>query len=176
MKKLLGLMAAGLLSLHLVHAQGATTYAPIADQVAIVVTGKSIDASLNGLDAEIHFSPEDLAHSSFSATIKVESILFGNDLQTKHAISDNWLDAANYPTITFRSSAVRAAALGYEAVGELSVHGVTQPIVLPFTFTPTEAGGSFHGQLKLLRTDYNVGSGKSSPELEVDILVPVQKG
>jgi polyisoprenoid-binding protein YceI len=175
MKKIFGLIFLGLIGLHL-PAQNATAYTVLADKVAIQITGKSIAATMNGLDARIYFDAQDLAHSSFMATVKVESISFGSELQGKHAISDKWLDAATYPAITFQSESVRAAALGYEAVGQLSIHGISQPVVLPFTFTPDDQGGSFHGQLRILRTDYGVGSGKSAPELEVDIVVPVIKG
>jgi polyisoprenoid-binding protein YceI len=175
MNKIFALILMGLLGLNL-QAQNAAAYTIVADKAAIHISGKSIDATMNGLSAEIHFDAQDLAHSSFAATVKVESISFGSELQGKHAISDKWLDAATYPAITFRSESVRAAALGYEAVGQLSIHGISQPIVLPFTFTPDDQGGSFHGQLKILRTDYGVGSGKSAPELEIDIVVPVIKG
>jgi polyisoprenoid-binding protein YceI len=176
MKQLASTFLVGFFAITRLIAQDAGAFTVIPDKVAILVTGKSINATLNGLSADIRFSPEDLAHSSFNATVKVESIQFNAELQTKHAISDKWLDAATYPTITFRSESVRAAALGYEAIGQLTIHGISQSIVLPFTFSPDPQGGSFHGQLRILRTDYGVGSGKSAPELEVDIVVPVTKG
>ena len=54
MNKIFALILMGLLGLNL-QAQNAAAYTIVADKAAIHISGKSIDATMNGLSAEIHF-------------------------------------------------------------------------------------------------------------------------
>lgn len=144
------------------------------ENVKITVIGKKVDATMNGLDAQIKFSPADLLNSQITASINTASLEFKSGLQTKHSHSDNWLDVEKYPTATFTSNAIRKSETGYEAVGNLELHGITNEVVLPFTFTETEAGGLFKGSLHIVRKDYNIGGkGGTASEVDVNIEVPV---
>lgn len=152
-----------------------TEWTIVAENVSITIEGKSTSGTISGLEADIHFTPAELAESRFKASVNTASIDLGNKMQTKHATSDKWMDVEKYPTVSFTSKEIRATETGYESVGDLELHGVTKEITMPFTFEETEEGGLFKGQMHIDREDYNIGKGKFVPEVDVTIEVPVTK-
>lgn len=73
----------------------------------------------------------DPGKSSFTLTIKTESIDTNNAKRDEHLRAPDFFNAKQYPTITFKSTAVKPAKEGYEVTGDLTLHGVTKPV----TFT-----------------------------------------
>jgi polyisoprenoid-binding protein YceI len=117
------------------------------------------------------------AASKFDVTIGVASINTGNGLQNKHAKSDEWFDAAKYPTIRYTSQKIVRTANGYEVTGDLEMHGVKKPVTFPFTFQKTAGGAIFAGKFTVNRNDFKIGKpgGEVSDQLSVEISVPVTK-
>src|SRR5262245_34167498 len=66
------------------------------------------------------------ANSSVRATIQVASVDSSNDTRDGHLRGDRWLNAAQFPTIEFRSTAVRlTGAQTAEVTGDLVMLGQT---------------------------------------------------
>ena len=52
-----------------------------------------------------------------------------------HLRSADFFDVANHPTITFKSTSVKANGKdSFEVTGDLTMRGVTKPVTLPVTF------------------------------------------
>ena len=145
----------------------------VVDDVSINITGKSLKATVTGLEAEISFSPADLANSSFKASIDARTLETSNKTQTKHANSEKWMDTEKYPTISFTSKEIKSEGEAYAVVGDLEMHGVTKEVTMPFTFTETKEGGTFEGSMHIIRSDFNIGKGGFVKEVDVTISVPV---
>lgn len=129
-----------------------------------------------GLKGSIHFDEGNLATAAINVSIDVSSINTGNGLMNTHAKSAEWLDAAKFPQITYVAGKVVKTAAGYEANGSLTMHGVTKPLTMPFTFQHTAAGGLFHATFKVSRLDYGVGkAGDLDEKIAVELSVPVTK-
>ena len=129
-----------------------------------------------GLSGTIHFDETNLATASFNVSIKVATLNTGNGLMNTHAKSAEYLDATKYPEITFVSSKVVKAGSGYQAVGNLTMHGVTKPLTMPFTFQQTGTGGTFHATFTVNRVQFGVGkSGDVDDNISVELTVPVTK-
>jgi polyisoprenoid-binding protein YceI len=93
------------------------------------VTGKFRD-----FDASINIDRAKPEASSVEFTIQTASIDTGNTNRDEHLRSADFFDAANNPTITFRSTAVKAVSkTEYEVTGDLTMRGVTKRITLPVT-------------------------------------------
>lgn len=74
---------------------------------------------------------KDLARSSVEATIDAASVNTSVEKRDEDLRSPNFLDTAKYPTITFRSTKIEHAGKGKLKVsGDLTMHGVTRPVVL----------------------------------------------
>jgi polyisoprenoid-binding protein YceI len=64
------------------------------------------------------------------ATIEAASIDTRNEKRDEHLRSPDFLDVAKFPTITFKSTRVAKAGDGWKLTGDLTLHGVTKPVVL----------------------------------------------
>jgi polyisoprenoid-binding protein YceI len=122
------------------------------------VTGKFLDYEV-WLDAG---DKPDLSHATARASIDVGSIDTGNDSWDAKLEKPEWFDAGKFPRIRFESTKVRRVGDRWEADGNLTLHGVTKPITLPFTFEgrfegphPDEHIG-IHATFKFDRRDYGM--------------------
>ena len=84
---------------------------------------------------------EDPAASSLSASIELASVTTRDEGRDGHLKSPDFFDVEAFPTMTYRSSAVRPGKGDdrWEVAGELTIHGVTKPVTLDVTFNGTTA-------------------------------------
>ncbi|MBI1843257.1 MAG: YceI family protein [Actinobacteria bacterium] len=75
--------------------------------------------------------PED---SSVEVEIDAASIDTGDQGRDDHLRSPDFLDVAEYPNLTFRSTAVVQAKDGWKVTGDLGIHGITKGVELDVTF------------------------------------------
>lgn len=73
---------------------------------------------------------DSLAESGVEAEIDLSTIDTGNTDRDAHVRSADFFEVERFPTMTYRSTGVRAAGDGYAVDGELSLHGVTKPVAL----------------------------------------------
>jgi polyisoprenoid-binding protein YceI len=79
----------------------------------------------------ITFNEADPALSSVTAEIDVNSINTREPDRNKHLLSPDFLDAANFPTIKFQTTAIAQEGKDeYHVTGDLTIRGVTRPVVL----------------------------------------------
>ena len=77
---------------------------------------------------------EDPLASAVRASIDAATITTGNKMRDEKIHGPDVLDVAQYPTIDFSSHALREQSPGRYAVdGDLTMHGVTQPVTLDLT-------------------------------------------
>jgi len=100
--------------------------------------------------------------SSVEVTMQAASLDTGSEQRDAHLRSADFLDVENYPTVTFKSTAVRGAKEKFQLTGDLTIRGVTRPITLDVTFEGegkdpwggTRASFSAHG--KFDRRDFGL--------------------
>jgi polyisoprenoid-binding protein YceI len=143
----------------------------IAPGYSIKVSGADVEATFDSLSGNIRFAPEHLDNVLFDVTVSSASINTGIDLKNKHAQSAQWLDVEAFPEIRYKSTVVKQQANGFATFGELELHGLKQPVEIPFTFSENV----FKGEFDLSRNDYQIGKPKSNvaPTLHVSLVVPV---
>lgn len=71
--------------------------------------------------------------SSVNFAIKTASIDTANAQRDGHLKGADFFDADKYPEITFKSTKISKTKKGFNATGQLTMHGVTKTVVLPFT-------------------------------------------
>lgn len=74
---------------------------------------------------------DDIEKSSIDVTINTPSLSTGFEPLDKHLKSKDFLEVETYPEITFKSTSVKKTGeKTLEVTGNLTMHGVTKPVVL----------------------------------------------
>jgi polyisoprenoid-binding protein YceI len=77
---------------------------------------------------------ENIENSSVDIQINASSIETHDDKRDGHLRSADFFDVANHPALTFRSTTVEALGNDLRIAGDLTIRGVTRPIVLEAAF------------------------------------------
>jgi polyisoprenoid-binding protein YceI len=84
--------------------------------------------------------PSDPAAVQIQAAIEASSISTRDEQRDGHLKSADFFDVARYPTITFQSNkVVPSGPNSFEVAGDLTIHGVTQPVPLTVEEVTPEA-------------------------------------
>ena len=143
------------------------------EDYSVKISGTKIKGGFTGLKATLIFDPSHLETGNLTATIDAGSLSTGNFLKTRHALSEEALDAEKYPTISFQSDLIIKKGTSYEASGKLTLKGVTKNIVIPFIFIGNNAEGSFKGSFKINPHDYNLTRHGVPEEILITLDIPV---
>jgi polyisoprenoid-binding protein YceI len=117
-------------------------------------------------DGDFRFDPADPTKSSVTVTIPIDSIDTGVAKLDAHLKTDEFFDVAKYPTATFKSTQVeRSGEHGLKVTGDLTLHGVTKPVVLDVTVNKVgrhpmagrDAAG-FDASATIKRSDFGISN------------------
>lgn len=127
--------------------------------------------------AQLQFDPDNLAASSVTVVVDARSLETDYPEPEKvdfnaELLNETWLNGAQYPQITFRSTSVEpTGARTMRINGELTIRGVTKPMVLEARFNGgyrghpmdpnARIGFSATGVLK--RSEFGMGYGIPAP-------------
>ena len=112
------------------------------------------------------------------ANIDVASLNTNNVKRDNHLKSPDFFDAAKYPMIRFASTGVKAKGSQLVVTGNLTMHGVSKLVSIPFKVAKGKNGAgvdttTYKGKLTIDRNDYGIGTdsiaAKISLEDEVEI-------
>ncbi len=88
-------------------------------------------ARLEKIEGQVILDRDHPAKSSVTVTLPVDGLRTGVAALDHRLVTDEFLDAARYPAVTFRSTGVRMTGpKSFKLSGDLSIHGVTRPVVL----------------------------------------------
>jgi polyisoprenoid-binding protein YceI len=142
---------------------------PVHSEVSFKI--RHLLAKVNGrftkFSGDIRVDNKDITKSSVEVSIDTASINTDNEARDKHLLSDAFFDAAKYPTITFKSTAVKEVSKGkLEVTGDFTLHGVTKRVTFPISNAGTGPGmpsqpgmmvaGFVDGALTINRNDFGI--------------------
>jgi polyisoprenoid-binding protein YceI len=111
----------------------------------------------------LDLSPDNLAASKLDVTVETSSLDTGDKERDDTLKGSDLLSVAKFPQARFTSTQITKTANGYDAVGKLTLRGVSRDIHVPFTFkTADEQGkpaGYLLGKTTIKRLDFGVGQG-----------------
>ena len=91
----------------------------------------------NALSGQFALDEADPSKSSFSFEARADSVDTGQEKRDAHLKSPDFLNARQYPAITFKSTSVKRGGQAnvLEVAGDLTLHGVTKPITVQLELT-----------------------------------------
>jgi polyisoprenoid-binding protein YceI len=106
----------------------------------------------------------DITKSSVNITIDVTSVDTGVSARDNDLKSARFFDATQFPTATFASTSVAKSGSGLAVTGNLTLHGVTRPVVLevtgpngPVTGMDHKTHAGYSATATLDRTAFGIG-------------------
>lgn len=88
-------------------------------------------ARLEKIEGSLMLDKADITKSSVTVKMPLEGLHTGVAKLDEHLKSADFFDAAKYPDVTFKSTKVEKVGTdGLKISGDLTVHGVTKPVVL----------------------------------------------
>jgi polyisoprenoid-binding protein YceI len=120
-----------------------------------------VRGKFHGVSGSIVLADDPLA-STVTADIDVSTIDTGNEQRDGHIRSADFFEVETYPTLTFRSTGIRADGDDFVVTGDLTLHGVTKPVELGLEvngFTKDPYGGTragFTATTTLNRKDFGI--------------------
>ncbi|MFO1016822.1 MAG: YceI family protein [Hyphomonadaceae bacterium] len=122
------------------------TLDPAHTQVAFSIDRFGFNHVLGRFDSvtgEMVIDEANPANSSVHAVIQVASVDTGNDARDEHLRAERWLNAPQFATMEFRSTAVRTTGEHTaEVTGNLTLLGQTHPVTLNVTLNNIGEAGT----------------------------------
>lgn len=125
--------------------------------------GTYVRGHFKNVRGTLEFDPENPANSRVEVEMDAAGLWTGEAERDEHLRSEDFLDVARHPKITFRSTRVEPVAGNeYKVTGDLTIRGVTKPVVLEVRYLgegrsplkDTRAG--FAGKTVIDRHDFGV--------------------
>lgn len=142
-------------------------------------------AAFADFDAKLNFDQNNAAASTLEATINPRSLTIPAPPEgfLAELAGPQWLNTATYPAITFKSTKVETTGPDTGKVtGDLTLHGVTKPVVLDVTYNGgypghpmdphARVGFSAKGAFK--RSDFGIAYGVPAPGTTMGVSDEVQ--
>ena len=138
----------------------AHSHASFSIRVMFVSTTKG---HFNALHGHLYIDEQNPANSWVDARVDAASIDTGLKRRDDHLRSADFFEVEKYPTITFKSMNVEhIGSQGYKVTGNLTMHGVTNPITFDVAYSGHESTmrgvrATLTAKAKIRRNDFGVG-------------------
>jgi len=120
----------------------------------------AVDGEFRRFDATVAFDPKKPEATKAEFEVDLASIDLGNPEGETEARAKPWLNVAAFPQARFVASSVKALGGNrYEAAGTLTIKGVSQNVVAPFTLAEASGVRIVEGQFTMKRLQYKIGEG-----------------
>ena len=140
-----------------------------------------VHGRFGNITGQIDWNEADVTKSSVNVTIDASSVDTGVGPRDSDLKSANYFDVAQFPTATFVSTSVAKGSSGLTVNGNLTLHGVTKPVVLQVEgpMGPVKGmGGKMHAGFSATttidRTEFGIGSKTPAAVLGKDVQLSIE--
>lgn len=138
-----------------------------------------VSGTFNDFEVTVQSSKADFSDAVFELNAKTASIDTRVEQRNNHLKSADFFDVEKYPSITFKSTAIKSAGKDtYKLTGDLTIHGVTKSVTMdllyrgtienPMSKKPT-AGFQLTGTIR--RSDFHVGDKFPAPMVSDEVRI-----
>jgi len=138
-----------------------------------------VSGVFNDFDVTVTSSKADFSDAVFELDAKVASIDTRVEARNNHLKSADFFDAAKYPTMHFKSTAIEGTGKDtYKLKGNLTLHGISKEVTMDLEYRGTienpmskkqTAGFQVTGVIK--RSDFDLGKGFPPPIISDEVRI-----
>jgi len=126
----------------------------------------TVSGAFTDFDVTIVAAKPDFSDAIFELTAQAASINTGVEPRNEHLKTADFFDVKTYETLTFKSTGLKKAGTDkYKLSGNLTMHGVTKPVVMDLWYRGTVANpmskkpdAGFRMTGKINRADFAIGT------------------
>ncbi len=138
-----------------------------------------VTGTFNDFDVTINSDKPDFSDAVVELTARIASIDTRVEARDTHLKSADFFDAEKYPTLHFKSTAIKAAGKNkYKLTGDLTLHGVTRQLTADMEYVGMvenamnkKQTAGFQVTATIKRSDFNVGSGFPPPMISDEVRI-----
>ncbi len=151
---------------------------------------EKIQGTADGVTGTLTLDPTNVATIRGTISTQVATFKSGNNMRDEHIRGASWLDAAQFPTITFAITSVSNVTVAGnkatgKATGNFTMHGVTKQLTVPFTLTYIDESAvsrkrapgdliSITAEFNVSLKDYNVAGSRGTIGSKVGEMISVK--
>ncbi len=132
-------------------------------EYAFVQAGAQNKGAFKKFSTALDFAPDNLAASKLDVVVDMTSLDTGDKERDDTLRGADLFNVAKYPQARFTSAQIVKTAQGFDAIGKLTLRGVSRDTHVPFTFRAVTEQGKpvsyLTGTTTLKRLDFGVGQG-----------------
>ena len=126
---------------------------------------EKIKGTADAVSGSFTIDPTNVAATRGTITVQVKSMKTGNATRDEHMAGAQWLNAAEYPTITFTIASVTGVKVSGNkakatAHGTFTMHGVSKKLAVPFELTYLDESPATQkrapGDLVMITADFTI--------------------
>jgi polyisoprenoid-binding protein YceI len=136
---------------------------------------------ISGPTGTFDYDASDPTKLAFDVTVNVDNMDTSNKMRDNDIKGPDWLDAKQFPTMSFKSSAVKKTGdNSYDVTGDFTLHGVTKSITVSMEMTGVGAGmrgetrTGFETTFTIHRSDYDMSAMQGAVGDDVRIIVGLE--
>ncbi len=140
----------------------------------------NVHGRFGAVNATVVYDAADISKSTVTATIDVAGVNTGETARDNHLKTDAFFDVSKYTTATFQSTKVVKSADGMTVTGNLTLRGVTKPVVLnvvgptaPVTGMDKKQHVGFSATTTIRRQDWGIGTSFPSAILGDNVSIEI---
>jgi polyisoprenoid-binding protein YceI len=145
------------------------------------LTVSNVHGRFGHVNATIAYNEADVTKSTVTATIDLTGLDTGEDARNTHLKSPDFFDVANNPSATFSTTSVAKSDSGLTINGNLTVHGVTKPVVLnaqgprgPAPGMDHKPHAGFSATTTIKRSDFGIGGKFPAAAIGDDVKLDIE--
>jgi polyisoprenoid-binding protein YceI len=145
------------------------------------LTVSNVHGRFGHVNATIAYNEADVTKSTVTATIDLTGLDTGEDARNTHLKSPDFFDVANNPSATFTTTSVAKSDSGLTINGNLTVHGVTKPVVLnaqgprgPAPGMDHKPHAGFSATTTIKRSDFGIGGKFPAAAIGDDVKLDIE--
>jgi polyisoprenoid-binding protein YceI len=126
-----------------------------------------VKGRFNNFEGTFEYDKSKPNDSSVQVTIDTQSFDSNHAKRDKHVMSDDFLNAAKFPTATFKSTSIKSTGEGvYKVSGDFNLHGVTKAVAFDANLIGEgdspwgDYRAGFEGSVNLVFSDFGIDTAK----------------